>query len=105
MKGGDDRAGEYEGVAGWWKPAPDHEAPWTWGEVSGGAVDNPDRIIVAVWGRSGDGEERDGSSNYLVVVDRDGNLVENRSQWDSRLNKPHHVSGGEKCPKSLWDND
>ncbi len=92
VKGGDDRAGAYEGVAGWWKPAPDHEAPWTWGEVSGVAVDNPDRIIVAVWGdRSGDGEERDGSSNYLVVVDRDGNLVENWSQWDSTLNKPHQV--------------
>ena len=50
VKGGDDRAGEYEGVADWWKPAPDHEDPWTWGQVSGVAVDTPDRIIVAIWG-------------------------------------------------------
>ena len=92
VKGGDGRAGAYQGVEGWWKPAPDHEGPWTWGQVSGVAVDNPDRIIVAVWGdRNADGEEREGSSNYLVVVDRNGNVIENWSQWDSTLNKPHQV--------------
>ncbi|MDP6582300.1 MAG: hypothetical protein QF681_16730 [Vicinamibacterales bacterium] len=92
VKGGDGRNGGYESVPGWWKPAPDHDAPWTWGEVSGVAVDTPDRIIVAVWGdRNADGERRDGTSNYLVVVDRDGNLVENWSQWDGSLNRPHQV--------------
>jgi hypothetical protein len=90
--GGDGRAGDYEAVAGWWKPAADHDGTWTWGEVSGVAVDTPDRIIVAVWGdRSADGTEREGSSNYLVVVDRDGRVVENWSQWDSTFNKPHQV--------------
>jgi hypothetical protein len=90
--GGDGRAGDYEAVAGWWKPAADHDDTWTWGEVSGVAVDTPDRIIVAVWGdRSADGTEREGSSNYLVVVDRDGRVVENWSQWDSTFNKPHQV--------------
>jgi len=92
VKGGDGRAGAYQGVEGWWKPAPDHEGPWTWGQVSGVAVDNPDRIIVAVWGdRNADGEEREGSSNYLVVVDRNGKVIEKGSQWDSTLNKPHQV--------------
>ena len=92
VKGGDGRAGAYQSVEGWWKPAPDHEGPWTWGQVSGVAVDNPDRIIVAVWGdRNADGEEREGSSNYLVVVDRNGSVIENWSQWDSTLNKPHQV--------------
>ena len=92
VKGGDGRYGGYEPVAGWWKAAPDHEPPWTWGEVSGVAVDTPDRIIVAVWGdRSADGQEREGSSNYLVVVDRDGHLVENWSQWDDTLHRPHQV--------------
>lgn len=91
-KGGDGRAGDYQAVAGWWKPAADHDDTWTWGEVSGVAVDTPDRIIVAVWGdRSADGTEREGSSNYLVVVDRDGNVVENWSQWDTTFNKPHQV--------------
>lgn len=92
MKGGDDRAGEYEAVANWWKPAPDHEGPWIWGEVSGVAVDHPDRIIVAVWGdRNAEGEEREGGTNYLVVVDRNGDIVERWTQWDSILNKPHQV--------------
>jgi len=91
-KGGDGRAGDYQAVAGWWKPAADHDDTWTWGEVSGVAVDTPDRIIVAAWGdRSADGTEREGSSNYLVVVDRAGNVVENWSQWDTAFNKPHQV--------------
>ena len=79
VKGGDDRTGEYEAVENWWKPAPDHEAPWTWGQVSGVAVDNPDRIIVAVWGdRDSEGRERPGGTNYLVVVDRNGNIVDRK---------------------------
>jgi hypothetical protein len=34
-KGGNDRNGAYEAVANWWKPAPEHDAVWTWAEVSG----------------------------------------------------------------------
>ena len=64
VKGGDGRYGGYDPVPDWWKPAPDHDDTWTWGEVSGVAVDTPDRIIVAVWGdRSVDGEERPDGAN------------------------------------------
>ena len=92
VKGGDDRTGEYVAVADWWKPAPDHEGEWTWGEVSGVAVDSPDRVIVGVWGdRNAQNEERPGGTNYLVVVDRDGNITERWTQWDSIFNKPHQV--------------
>jgi DNA-binding beta-propeller fold protein YncE len=92
VKGGDDRTGEYNAVDNWWKPAPDHDNVWGWGQVSGVAVDNPDRIIVGVWGdRDALDREREGSSNYLVAVDRDGNITENWSQWDSLFNKPHQV--------------
>ncbi|KPJ81213.1 MAG: hypothetical protein AMS19_08570 [Gemmatimonas sp. SG8_23] len=92
VKGGDDRTGAYEAVPGWWKPAPDHDERWTWGEVSGVAVDTPDRIIVAIWGdRDAEGNERPDGTNYLVVVDRDGNIVERWTQWDSIFNKPHQV--------------
>ncbi len=91
-KGGDDRTGPYDPVEGWWKPAADHVDPWTWGQVSGVAVDNPDRIIVGIWGdRDAQNRERPDSSNYLVVVDRDGNITENWSQWDSLFNKPHQI--------------
>jgi hypothetical protein len=92
-KGGDDRSGPYDIVEAWWKPAPDHDSIWTWGSVSGVAADTPNRIIVAVWGdqrRTGTGE-RPNSSNYLLVVDRNGKIVENWSQWDSLFNRPHQV--------------
>lgn len=92
VKGGDDRTGAYDAVPGWWRPAPDHVDGWTWGEVSGVAVDTPDRILVAVWGdRNARGEERPGSTNYLLAVDRDGNIIENWSRWDSIFNKPHQI--------------
>ncbi len=92
IKGGDDRTGEYDAVDNWWKPAPDHDDVWGWGQVSGIAVDHPDRIIVGVWGdRDALNREREGSSNYLVAVDRDGNITENWSQWDSLFNKPHQI--------------
>ncbi len=92
FKGGDDRTGGYDAVDGWWKPAPDHDDVWTWGQVSGVAADTPDRILVAIWGdRDREGRERPGSTNYLVAVDGDGNIVENWSQWDSIFNKPHQV--------------
>ena len=92
VKGGDDRTGEYEAVKDWWKPARDHDEQWTWGQVSGVAVDTPDRILVAIWGdRDQQGREREGSTNYLVAVDRNGNIVENWTQWDSIFNKPHQV--------------
>ena len=92
VKGGDDRTGEYDAVEGWWKPAADHEGPWTWGQVSGVAADTPDRILVVIWGdRDAQGRERPGGSNYLVAVDRDGNITENWAQWDSIFNKPPQV--------------
>ena len=77
VKGGDARTGDYDPVADWWKPAPDHQEPWTWGQVSGVAADNPDRIIVVIWGdRDAEGRERPDGSNYLVVVNRDGDIIE-----------------------------
>ena len=91
-KGGDERTGAYDPVEGWWKPAPDHTGEWTWGEVSGVAVDHPDRIIVSVWGdRNAEGVERPGATNYMVVVDGDGNLIDRWTQWDSLFNKAHQV--------------
>jgi DNA-binding beta-propeller fold protein YncE len=92
VKGGDDRNGPYNAAADWWKPAPEHDGTWTWGEVSGVAADTPDRIIVAVWGdRNRQNQERPNATNYLVVVNRDGHIVERWQQWDSILNKPHQV--------------
>jgi sugar lactone lactonase YvrE len=60
--------------------------------VSGVAADTPDRIIVAIWGdQKAQRQERPGGSNYLVVVNANGDIVENWSQWDSLFNRPHQV--------------
>ena len=93
VKGGDDRNGPYTAEADWWEPAPDHaDNEWVWGNVSGVVVDNPDRIIVAVWGdRNAEGDERPNSSNYMVVVNSRGEIIENWTQWDTALNRPHQV--------------
>ena len=96
-KGGDERTGEYNAVPGWWKPAPDHDETWTWGAIGGVAADTPDRIVIGHWGdRAFPGgaasfERRPVSSNYLVAVDGDGNVIERWSQWDSILNTPHQI--------------
>src|SRR3954469_19545765 len=49
-KGGDDRNGPYDLIAGWWKPAPDHDSVWTYGSASGVWPDTPDRVLVVFWG-------------------------------------------------------
>ena len=94
-KGGDDRNGPYEVIPGWWKPAPDHDATWTWGQAAGVWPDTPDRILVTIWGDQRRQPQPEGNNerqrNFLVVVDRDGNIIENWSQWNSLFNRPHQI--------------
>ena len=92
QKGGDDRAGEYTGVGGWWKPAPDHTEEWGWAQIASVAADNPDRIIVGARGdRNAAGMPRPNSSNYIVAVDGNGDIIERWTQWDTMLVFPHHI--------------
>jgi hypothetical protein len=92
LKGGDNRNGDYAAVADWWKPAPDHTDDWTWGLVSGVVADTPDRIIVGALGdRDSTGESRPNSSNYIVVVDANGNITERWTQWDTLVAFPHQL--------------
>lgn len=94
VKGGDARNGEYDAAPNWWKAAADHKDGWTWGEVSGIVADTPDRIVVVIWGdRKAENhrEQRPDGSNYLVVVNRNGDIVETVTKWDKILNKPHQV--------------
>ncbi|MBI4520694.1 MAG: hypothetical protein HY701_07635 [Gemmatimonadetes bacterium] len=91
-KGGDNRTGEYTAAADWWKPAPDHTDGWTWGQVSGLVADNPNRIIVGITGdRNAEGQDRPNSSNYIVVVNGNGDIIENWTQWDTMVSFPHQL--------------
>ena len=119
VKGGSDETGEYVAAVDWWKPAADHTDQaacpsgrgggrggrgggggqastgpcWVWGEVSGAAADNPDRIIVAVWGDRDQvsGQGRPDGSNYVLEVDGNGDLIKKWAQWDTLFNTPHQV--------------
>ena len=109
-KGGDGRTGEYDVVADWWKPAPNHDKSWVWGQVSGLAVDNPNRIIVVTRGDwppdrprviTSQGDMR--RSNFIVVADSTGKIVESWSQWDSLLTLPHQVYINPYDPeRAIW---
>ena len=124
-KGGDDRNGPYDVVPGWWKAAPEHDSVWTWGSASGVWPDTPDRIFVVMWGDErrpdqrvqtpGQGQGGGGGGglgrrnpneaqrNFFLVVDRNGNITENWSQWDSLFNRPHQVYVNPYDPeRSVW---
>ena len=91
-KGGDERNGAYDAPTDWWKPHPESADGYTYAQVSGVVADNPDRIIVGIRGdRTPEGEERPNSSNYIVVVDRNGDITERWTQWDSMLGFPHQL--------------
>lgn len=93
VKGGDNRTGQYASApADWWKPAPDHDSIWTWGQASGLVADGPDRIIVGFTGdRRRDGSPGQRAKNLIVAVDRNGGVVENWSQWDTLVGFPHQL--------------
>jgi DNA-binding beta-propeller fold protein YncE len=90
--GGDDRNGEYMPAVDWWKPAPNHDATWHWGQVSGVSAIDPDRVFAVHWGDMNDqGELREPRSNAIAVANRNGEITEVWTQWDSILNWPHQV--------------
>jgi DNA-binding beta-propeller fold protein YncE len=57
------------------------------------AADTPNRIIVAVWGDRDvrTGQERPGSSNYVIEVNGNGDVIKRWTQWDSLFTTPHQV--------------
>ena len=123
-KGGDDRNGAYDLIAGWWKPAPDHDSVWTYGSASGVWPDTPDRVLAVFWGDQrrnpirpaggggggGGGGQPTGRNNpnerqrnFLMAVNRDGKIVENWSQWDSMFNRPHQIYVNPYDPqRAVW---
>lgn len=114
-KGGDDRNGPYDVVPGWWKAAPEHDSVWTWGSAAGVWADTPDRVFVVMWGDErrervpapgSQGQRQNPNEqqrNFFLVVDRNGNITENWSQWDSLFNRPHQVYVNPYDPeRSVW---
>ncbi|MGE4061901.1 MAG: peptidyl-alpha-hydroxyglycine alpha-amidating lyase family protein [Rhodospirillaceae bacterium] len=110
QKGGLDDTGPYNPVVGWFKPPIDG-----WDQpVIAVAVDNPNRIFIGqadqkntqpnapILDRNGTVRaERSTTStkpndqkthaNMLMVLDANGNVIENWTQWDSRIDQAHSI--------------
>lgn len=90
--GGDDRNGEYMPVRDWWKPTPNHDSIWHWGDMGGVSALDPDRVFAVTWGDKNDGGELQTlTSDMVVVANRDGEIIDQWTRWDSILNWPHQV--------------
>ncbi|MDR0786444.1 MAG: 6-bladed beta-propeller [Gemmatimonadota bacterium] len=91
-KGGDGRSGPYIPVEGWWKDHPETDKGFSYAQIAAVAADTPDRIIVGIRGDlTPEGQPRPNSSNYIVVVNGEGNVVERWTQWDTLFAFPHQI--------------
>ena len=94
-KGGMDETGPYDVVLGWQEPAMNHDDRWTWGVGASVVADTPVRVFILTRGdvRKDDPESNERRpTNFVVVVDRDGNEIENWSQWDTMMVAPHSIA-------------
>ena len=100
-KGGDDRTGPYDVVAGWPPPLALAKPGYIWGSTGGIFAESPDRIFIAnrgelklpeklppnftgFWGSFGEQATTPTPEfrNCIVVVDRSGKATESWTQWD-----------------------
>lgn len=100
-KGGDDRTGPYDAVAGWPQPLGFAHPGYIWGSTGGVFAESPNRIFIAnrgelklpaalppnftgFWGSFGEQATTPTPEfrNMLVVVDGNGKAIESWTQWD-----------------------
>ncbi len=126
-KGGQEEYGLYEVVPNWPQPLPGAEnEAWTWGSTGGIYAETPDRIWIGQRGqlplppkaKPGDsyGEHMGNANrerpktrwtNQVIVVNRDGKLVQSWTQHDPLLAKggkgPHKIKMSPYDPeKHVW---
>jgi hypothetical protein len=93
VKGGTDMNGAYVGMPlSWWKSHPDSAKGFGYAQVSGVVADNPNRMVVGIRGDwDAQGRERPNSTNWIVEVDKDGNIASRWTQWDTMIGFPHQL--------------
>ena len=126
-KGGQEEFGPYEHVANWPQPLPGPENEgWTWGSTGGVFAESPDRIWIAQRGqlplpekaKPGDSvglhqlnanrlRPKTRWTNLIIVVNREGKLVQSWKQHDELLAKggkgPHQIKMSPYDPeKHVW---
>src|SRR5438874_9716268 len=86
-KGGEEETGPYDVVPDWPKPLASHDAEWGYGTVAGVFAETPDRVLVVTRGdqpRKGPANQANArKQNLILVFNRNGDLIENWSQWNS----------------------
>lgn len=126
-KGGGDETGAYDVVPGWRQTQPGHEA-WVPGPVTAVFAESPDRVFViqrgelpipegvkpgpgALYASPGRGTATAAIAkvrreHYILVVNRDGKVVEDWTQWDKMWDGsrgPHHIKINPYDPeKHVW---
>ena len=114
-KGGEDLTGPYNVVEGWMKPLAWHKG-WTYGFISGVFAETPDRVFVLTGGELPDPRTTAGAvlagqpsnanhrpGNFVLVLNRNGEMVENWTQWDKLFVRPHKVTINPYDPdKHIW---
>ena len=112
-KGGEDVTGPYDVVEDWLKPLPWHQG-WTFGVVAGVFAESADRVFVLQGGELPDprpsqrvpgprsnSDHRPG--HFVLVLNRDGELLESWTQWDHLFVRPHKVTIDPYDPeKHVW---
>jgi peptidylamidoglycolate lyase len=118
QKGGEEETGPYDVQAQWPKPLPNTDG-WTWGSTAGVFAETPDRIFIfqrgllpALKDAAGPGgslparvatSAQPRLENCLIVVDRNGQLVEAWTQHDKLFKRPHKVLISPYDPeKHVW---
>jgi hypothetical protein len=97
--GGDDRNGQYLPNE-WMKDDPaTHVNGVQWGQHSDVSAIDPNRVYVVTWGdMDAEGQvvnanviRGGGPTHMVVVLDAQGNVIENWSQWDTLMHTPHAI--------------
>jgi DNA-binding beta-propeller fold protein YncE len=121
-KGGEDETGPYEVVANW--PQPWSQSGYVWGSQPAVFAQSPDRIFIGSrgelkapvpaprgfngsWGSTGQRatEAPAETRNCLIVVDRNGKMIESWTQWDRLFegSGPHKIRISPYDPeKHVW---
>jgi DNA-binding beta-propeller fold protein YncE len=121
-KGGEDETGPYTVAEGW--PQPWSKTGYIWGSQPAVFAESPDRIFIGargelklpetlprgfngIWGSLGQRatEPKAEVRNCLIVVDRNGKLLESWTQWDSLFegSGPHKIRISPYDPqKHVW---
>src|SRR5262245_1149033 len=87
--GGDERNGDYLPAIDWMKLDPkssQKKGDVEWGDISSVSAIDPNRVFVVTWGdknAKGEIQNPNNPTHMVVVLDKDGNVIENWSQWDS----------------------